>query len=76
MNRIWHYLAIPLIAALLLWRISGAFQSGSETTYPTKPVHVVVPYGAGGGTSETVATHQTHIRPADRQDAGATKRCR
>ena len=54
MNRIWHYITIPLIAALLLWRISGSFQSNSDTTYPTQPVHVVVPYGAGGGTDNFV----------------------
>ncbi|MDB4665252.1 tripartite tricarboxylate transporter substrate-binding protein [Verrucomicrobia bacterium] len=54
MNRIWHYVTIPLIAALLLWRISGAFQSSSDSTYPTQPVHVVVPYGAGGGTDNFV----------------------
>ncbi len=54
MNRIWHYVTIPLIAVLLLWRISGSFQSSSDTTYPAKPIHIVVPYGAGGGTDNFV----------------------
>ena len=54
MNRIWRYFAVPLVAALLLWRISGVFNSGSETTYPAQPIHVVVPHGAGGGTDNFV----------------------
>lgn len=54
MNRIWHSLAIPLAGALLLWRISGAFNADNEAVYPAKPIHVVVPYGAGGGTDNFV----------------------
>jgi len=70
MNRIWHYIAVPLVAALLLWRISGVFNSGAETTYPAQPIHVVVPYGAGGGTdnfvrllSKSIADHELLPQP-------------
>ncbi|NNM31292.1 MAG: tripartite tricarboxylate transporter substrate binding protein, partial [Akkermansiaceae bacterium] len=44
-------IVILLIAALLAWRITEAVSSADRgDAYPSRPVHVVVPYTAGGGT--------------------------
>ena len=54
MKRLWHSLAVSLVVLLLCWRIAGAFSSDQRATYPAQPIHVVVPYGAGGGTDNFV----------------------
>ena len=70
MNHVWHIFAVPLIAVLLLWRISGVFNSNSEASYPAQPIQVVVPYDAGGGTdnfvrllSKAIADHELLPQP-------------
>lgn len=51
MNWLRHILALILIVALLVWRFtSGPPSRGTATSYPDKPIHVVVPYPQGGGT--------------------------
>ncbi|MEM7698556.1 MAG: tripartite tricarboxylate transporter substrate-binding protein [Verrucomicrobiota bacterium] len=54
MTRLWHGIAIPLIVALLIWRLLAWSDSGAESVFPAKPIHVVVPYTAGGGTDSFV----------------------
>ena len=43
-------LVIVLIVALVAWRVSGGFSAASGGPFPSRPVHVIVPYTAGGGT--------------------------
>ena len=41
---------IVLILLLAAWRVSEALSSPGGAAFPNRPVHVVVPYTAGGGT--------------------------
>ncbi|MBM3359537.1 MAG: tripartite tricarboxylate transporter substrate binding protein [Betaproteobacteria bacterium] len=38
------------VAAMLLGFVWAALPAGAQTTYPARPVHMVVPYSPGGGT--------------------------
>lgn len=53
MNRLWHFMAWPLIAVLIAWWATNQF-SRKDTSYPNKPIEVVVPYPAGGGSDTFV----------------------
>jgi tripartite-type tricarboxylate transporter receptor subunit TctC len=58
---LWHVCVTAAIVALLAWWISrfGSSQRGAE--FPTRPVQVVVPFGAGGGSDTFVRVLQQGI---------------
>ncbi len=51
--RAWHIVAWLLVVVLVGWWIPKGF-SAQKTTYPNKPIEVVVPYPAGGGSDTFV----------------------
>ena len=51
--RAWHIVAWLLVVVLVGWWIAKGF-SAQKTTYPNKPIEVVVPYPAGGGSDTFV----------------------
>ena len=40
----------PVLTAIVAISALTPVQSASAQTYPTKPIHMIVPYPAGGGT--------------------------
>lgn len=55
MSRGLHALAIAVIAALLAWWLPRQYREGQVARdYPAKPIQVVVPYAAGGGSDTFV----------------------
>lgn len=50
---IWHIATSAVIAALAIWWV-GKHLEGSDQTFPAKPIEVVVPYPAGGGSDTFV----------------------
>ena len=53
LTRSWHIVTWPLIGVLVVWWIGNNF-SERESAYPNKPIEVVVPYPAGGGSDTFV----------------------
>ncbi len=51
--RVWHVAAWLLIVALIGWWVAKSLSS-KKVTYPNKPIEVVVPYPAGGGSDTFV----------------------
>ncbi|MDF1739726.1 MAG: tripartite tricarboxylate transporter substrate-binding protein [Verrucomicrobiales bacterium] len=49
----WHLVTGIIIAALAIWW-TGKHLKGKEKTFPSKPIEVVVPYPAGGGSDTFV----------------------
>ncbi len=44
------HLLTAIILGLVGWRATTIFQANSNTEFPNKPIQIVVPYSAGGGT--------------------------
>lgn len=61
MNRLWRGIPVLLILVLGGWRLSFVFDQMSGS-YPQKPIQVVVPYTAGGGTDSFVRMLATAIK--------------
>lgn len=51
---LWHVAAIGLIAVLFAWWIRKAIAGSSSDDYPNRPIQIVVPYKAGGGSDTFV----------------------
>ena len=50
--RIWHVFAVVTIIALLAWWWRDHNEAtGDGNVYPARPIQVVVPYAAGGGSA-------------------------
>jgi tripartite-type tricarboxylate transporter receptor subunit TctC len=49
MSKLKHPIAAVLIILLIGWKLTSGGDEGSSDAYPTHPIHVVVPYTAGGG---------------------------
>lgn len=58
---VWHALATLAIVALLAWWIPRYFTSDASADYPNRPIQVVVPFGAGGGSDTFVRVLQKGI---------------
>ncbi len=57
----WHLFAAAAIVALVVWWLAH-FASGDQSRdYPNRPIHVVVPYKAGGGSDTFVRIIQQGI---------------
>ena len=54
MKKAIHGIAIVLIAALLVWKAVDLSKGNADGNFPNKPIHLVVPYNAGGGTDSFV----------------------
>jgi tripartite-type tricarboxylate transporter receptor subunit TctC len=64
MNRprlIWHVAATSTIVALVGWWLAQRAATDSSPDYPNRPVQVVVPYAAGGGSDTFVRIVQQGI---------------
>ena len=57
----WHTIATLVIVALLLWWTSRYFDTDASADYPNRPIQVVVPFGAGGGSDTFVRVLQKGI---------------
>ena len=58
---LWHAGSIAAIAALIGWQILRTTSQSAETGYPERPIHIVVPYDAGGGSDTFVRILQKGI---------------
>jgi len=58
---VWHGLVTLLIVVLLVWWIRQYRSTDSSAAYPNHPIHVVVPFGAGGGSDTFVRVMQKAI---------------
>lgn len=58
---IWHLVANLTIFVLLGWWGFQLFDSGRSDDYPNRPIHIVVPYAAGGGSDTFVRIVQKGI---------------
>jgi tripartite-type tricarboxylate transporter receptor subunit TctC len=54
-----NYRRLLLLAAIIVFGASGSDVFAED--YPTRPVHVIVPYSAGGGTDITMRTVQEKV---------------
>ena len=54
MTRVAQPVAWLTVAALLAWKIVTSLPASDSTEWPARPIHVVVPYSAGGGTDSFV----------------------
>ena len=53
LRTLWHLVSGILIAVLAVWWV-GKHLKGKDQTFPAKPIEVVVPYPAGGGSDTFV----------------------
>lgn len=58
---IWHLLATTTIVLLLAWWWNRYLSQDESSAYPNRPIHVVVPYKAGGGSDTFVRIMQKGI---------------
>jgi tripartite-type tricarboxylate transporter receptor subunit TctC len=58
---LWHVGAITAIAGLIGWQILRANSQSAGSGYPERPIHIVVPYDAGGGSDTFVRILQKGI---------------
>lgn len=58
---LWHAGSITAIAALISWQVIKANSQIAENGYPERPIHIVVPYDAGGGSDTFVRILQKGI---------------
>lgn len=58
---IWHVAATTAIAALAIWWLINWAAADSSSDYPNRPVQIVVPYAAGGGSDTFVRIVQQGI---------------
>ena len=64
-ERVWHVVACITILIIGSWWI-GQFELASDNQdYPSRPIHVVVPYAAGGGSDTFVRIVQQGIAEGD-----------
>lgn len=64
-----HCLLIVAITSLLVWWIPRQWRSSSSTDiYPSRPIQIVVPYAAGGGSDTFVRIMQQGMQEADEFD--------
>ena len=64
MNRLhiaWHVVASGTIIALLGWWTTRYLEQNATAEYPNRPIQVVVPFGAGGGSDTFVRVLQKAI---------------
>tara|TARA_R110002049_G_scaffold72490_1_gene187021 strand:+ start:137555 stop:138931 length:1377 start_codon:yes stop_codon:yes gene_type:complete len=57
----WHTVATVAIVGLLVWWITRLLNTDSSAEYPNRPIQVVVPFGAGGGSDTFVRVLQKGI---------------
>lgn len=57
----WHVFALCTIIALVGWWVAQIAAEQSSADYPSRPIHVVVPYKAGGGSDTFVRIIQRGI---------------
>ena len=58
---LWHAGSVTAITALIGWQVLRSRSQPTETGYPERPVHIVVPYDAGGGSDTFVRILQKGI---------------
>lgn len=58
---LWHVASVTAIAALIGWQVLRSTSESAETGYPERPIHIVVPYDAGGGSDTFVRILQKGI---------------
>ena len=58
---IWHVTVISAITALIGWQLVRSQSGKTAKGYPDRPIHVVVPYDAGGGSDTFVRILQMGI---------------
>ena len=58
---LWHLAAISTSILLVLWWIAQLHSTQSNDAYPNRPIQVVVPYAAGGGSDTFVRILQKGI---------------
>ena len=55
MKRVIHGIAILVILALIIWKVAQAMALlKADDSYPAKPIEIVIPYDAGGGSDSFV----------------------
>ncbi len=55
MKRVIHGIAILVILALIVWKVAQAMALlKADDSYPAKPIEIVIPYDAGGGSDSFV----------------------
>lgn len=57
-----HLIAATVIIALLLWKVISGSSNDDSEAFPNHPIHVVVPYTAGGGSDNFVRLIGTAVR--------------
>ena len=57
----WHVAAVTAIAILVGWQVLNASSQSNDSGYPDRPIHIVVPYDAGGGSDTFVRILQKGI---------------
>lgn len=58
---LWHVGSVTAITALIGWQVFRSRSQPTETGYPERPIHIVVPYDAGGGSDTFVRILQKGI---------------
>ena len=58
---LWHVGSVTAITALIGWQVLRSRSQPTETGYPERPIHIVVPYDAGGGSDTFVRILQKGI---------------
>jgi tripartite-type tricarboxylate transporter receptor subunit TctC len=58
---VWHAAATCTILALAVWWITQLSTNQTSNDYPNRPIHIVVPYAAGGGSDTFVRIVQQGI---------------
>ncbi len=58
---IWHVTVISAIVALIGWQLVRSNSQKTANGYPDRPIHIVVPYDAGGGSDTFVRILQMGI---------------
>ena len=57
----WHVAATCTILALTFWWAARLAATDASAEYPNRPIHIVVPYAAGGGSDTFVRILQQGI---------------
>ena len=58
MSTLWHVVSTVVTVCLLVWWVPRFSANDSRNPYPNRPIEIIVPYPAGGGSDTFVRTLQ------------------